>query len=483
MGILYAFREEIRHASRQPYWRFLSTKFSIPEPVKPTTCGGQLRFKDACKNIYSFERRWYSSVGDSSSDVVGQIKSNEADVAIIGGGIVGLATAREVVSRYPKATVVVVEKEKELVPHQTSHNSGVIHAGIYYEPGSAMAKLCVEGAQRMYEYCEKKNIPHKRVGKLIVATQEHELPLLEDLYHRALANKVQGLELLSPKKILDLEPNVRALRALHSPNTGITDYAAVGRSFAEDFVASGRGQIRTRFEVTTIDADANKGVNLQSKRGDVIKAKWLITCAGLHSDYVAQMAGGAKGPTVLPFRGTYHELKPEFCNIITRNIYPVPDPNFPMVGVHLTPRVHGQVLIGPNAALSLSKEGYKISNFNLKDFLLFVREKGLWKLVFGNPVVVLKEVWRDINKWAFIKEAQSYCPSLRIDHTKKGWSGVHAVAIDDSGKIVGDFIFENGKSGVVLNVRNAPSPACTSSLAIATAIVDRASHDFNWKGI
>ncbi|KAI5054958.1 hypothetical protein GOP47_0030103 [Adiantum capillus-veneris] len=419
--------------------------------------------------------------GRDKGTVHGSPQGEKADVAIIGGGIVGLATAREIVNRFPKASVVVLEKEKSLVPHQTSHNSGVIHAGIYYEPGSDMAYLCVEGAKRMYEYCEKKGLPHKRVGKLIVATQEEELPVLHGYHKKAKANKVQGLEILNSKQIRDLEPNVRALQALHSPNTGITDYAKVGLSYADDFLASGQGQIHSDFEVVGIEADERRGVEIHGRGSKVVKSKWLITCAGLQSDYIGYMAGGKKGPTVLPFRGTYQELKPEVRNIITRNIYPVPDPKFPMVGVHLTPRVNGSVLIGPNAALSLAKEGYKFWNFNFKDALKFGTNKGLWKLVLRNPVIVLKEVWRDINKKAFVREAQKYCPSLKLGDTTDGWSGVHAVAIDDDGKIIGDFLFEVGKAGLVLNVRNAPSPACTASLAIATAVVDRAVNTFDWK--
>ncbi|KAH7281944.1 hypothetical protein KP509_35G004500 [Ceratopteris richardii] len=344
-----------------------------------------------------------------------------------------------------------------------------------------MARLCVEGARRMYEYCEKKGLPYKRVGKLIVATHEEEIPVLHHYYERAKTNKVPGLEILNSKQIRDLEPNVHALQALNSPNTGITDYAQVGLSYAKDVLESGRGEIHTGFEVVGIEADERHGVEIHGKGQKVVKSRWLITCAGLHSDYIGYMAGGKKGPTILPFRGTYHELKPEARNIITRNIYPVPDPRFPMVGVHLTPRVNGSVLIGPNAALSWAKEGYRFWDFNFNEALKFVSNMGLWKLVTRNPIVVLQEVWRDVNKNAFVREAQRYCPSLRVDDTMPGWSGVHAVAIDDDGKIIGDFLFEVGKAGLVLNVRNAPSPACTSSLAIATAVVDRATDTFDWK--
>ncbi|KAH7294079.1 hypothetical protein KP509_28G055400 [Ceratopteris richardii] len=419
--------------------------------------------------------------GKRAAGVVDGTNDEKFDVAIIGGGIVGLATAREIVNRFSNARVIVVEKEKNLVPHQTSHNSGVIHAGIYYEPGSDMAYLCVEGARRLYEYCEKKGLPCKRVGKLIVATREEELTVLQYYYERAKANKVQGLEILRPDQIRDLEPNIQALQALHSPNTGITDYAQVGLSYSKDFLASGRGKIHSGFEVIAIEGDEKRGIEIYGKGSKMVKSRWLITCAGLQSDYVGYMAGGKKGPTVLPFRGTYHELKPEVRNIITRNIYPVPDPKFPMVGVHLTPRVDGSVLIGPNAALSLAKEGYRFRDFNLKDSLKFASNKGLWKLVLRNPGIVLQEVWRDINTKAFVREAQRYCPTLKLDDTAYGWSGVHAVAIDDDGKIIGDFLFEVGKAGLVLNVRNAPSPACTASLAIATAIVDQAVNTFDWK--
>lgn len=441
---------------------------------------------ESCRTISSFgdNRRWVSNViqpdVNTETFTSGALRGDSADVAIIGGGIVGLAVAREIVNRFPKATVCVVEKEKHLVEHQTSHNSGVIHAGIYYDPGSQMAKLCVDGSRMMYEYCEAKGLPCKRVGKLIVATRESELPVLEDLYRRATANGVPGVELLSPEQVKELEPNVRCLRALHSPNTGITDYAKVGLSFADDFLASGRGQIRTGFNVNSVHADKDTGVEVHAKSGKTVKARWLITCAGLQSDYVGHMAGGAKDPTVLPFRGTYHELKPEYRHVVTRNIYPVPDPKFSMVGVHLTPRVDGRVLIGPNAALALSKEGYNFWSFNIKDAIKFGLNLGLWKLVLGNPGIVFQEVWRDINTRAFVREAQRYCPQLEVAHTTTGWAGVHAVAIDNSGKIIGNFLFDKGESGVVLNVRNAPSPACTSSLAIANSVVDKAIKDFGW---
>lgn len=455
-----------------------------------------LKSRDAISKqvpVYDDPSRFISTSGDSSrrwssslyqprpgEGTFGDLKGDGTDITIIGGGIVGLATAREIVQRFPKATVCVVEKEKHLVDHQTSHNSGVIHAGIFYEPGSQMAKLCVDGARRMYEYCDAKGLPCERVGKLIVATQESDLAILDDLHRKATANGVEGLEFLSSEQVKDLEPNVSCIRALHSPNTGITDFAKVALSFAEDFLASGRGQIRTGFTVKGIDADHDKGVQVHSRTGETQKARWLITCCGLQADDVAHMAGGSWGPTVLPFRGTYHEMKANYRNTVKRNIYPVPNPKFPMVGVHLTPRVDGRLLIGPNSALALAKEGYKFWTFNLKDAIKFGLSIGLWKLVLGNPGIVLQEVWRDINTKAFVREAQRYCPQLEVDQTTEGWSGVHAVAIGNDGKIIGDFIFEKGKAGVVLNVRNAPSPACTSSLSIASVVVDKAVKDFGW---
>lgn len=405
------------------------------------------------------------------------------DVTIVGGGIVGLATARNLIFRYPKAKIVVLEKEKDIVAHQTSHNSGVIHAGLYYSPGSQMAKLCVEGAKKMYQFCAEKKIPHARIGKLVVATKEKELPLLEDLYERAKANGVQGLELLNPSQVKKMEPNISVLAALHSPNTGIVDYSKVGRQLAKEFLEFGnKGEIKTGFEVAEIDTSTSeKEIVLLSQKKEPIRARHVITCAGLHADVIGRKAGGGKGPMVLPFRGTYHELKTEFRTIVKRNIYPVPDPKFPMVGVHLTPKIDGRILIGPNAALAMSQEGYSFWDFNIRDMFRFGTNMGLWKLVLGNFGVVTKEIVRDLSAKAFVAEAQKYCPSLKLEHTTTGWSGVHAVAIDPKGKIIGDFLFENGKSGKVLNVRNAPSPACTSSLAIAEAIVDRASEDFGWK--
>eukprot|EP00245_Coleochaete_scutata_P000332 TRINITY_DN10415_c0_g1_i1.p1 TRINITY_DN10415_c0_g1~~TRINITY_DN10415_c0_g1_i1.p1 ORF type:complete len:316 (+),score=35.21 TRINITY_DN10415_c0_g1_i1:99-950(+) len=279
-----------------------------------------------------------------------------------------------------------------------------------------------------------------------------------------------------------MEPNIEALRALHSPNTGIADYAAVGRQMAADFLESGRGSIITGFKLAGVVAEQSKGVELhaEDKEKTPVKARWLITCAGLHSDQVGKLTGGATEPMVLPFRGTYHELKPDYRNIITRNIYPVPDPRFPMVGVHLTPRVDGRVLIGPNAALATKMEGYKFFQLDVRDMLRFASNVGLWKLVLKNLPIVTGEIWRDVNARAFVAEAQRYCPSLKLEHTMAGWSGVHAVAVNSNGKIIGEFLFENAPSGLVLNVRNAPSPAATSSLAIASAVVDRAAKDFDW---
>lgn len=413
------------------------------------------------------------------------------DVCVVGGGIVGLATAREVINRFPKMRVAVVEKESEVAHHQTGHNSGVIHAGMYYVPGSTMARLCVQGAKMMYEYCEKNNIPHKRIGKLIVATTDDEVPILKTLYERGNINGVQGLELLNSAQVRELEPNVAAVAALHSPNTGIVDYGVVARTFARDVVESNRGTVYLDFNVENFTLRPDNTVRVtgcelgQKGPKKHVDARHVITCAGLQSDRVAGLAGGSSTPRIVPFRGTYYQMKEQYRGIVKRNIYPVPSGGGIPVGVHFTPTVNErrgeQMIVGPGACLAFSREGYSFFDLSLKDMLSLVRSCGLVKFALGNADLAFGEMYRDLNKKAFLASAQKLVPSVTEDMVEESFAGVMAQVFEDTGKACAEFIFErNAFHGTTLHVRNAPSPACTASLAIAREVVDQAAADFGW---
>uniref|UniRef100_A0A8D0FBS7 L-2-hydroxyglutarate dehydrogenase, mitochondrial n=1 Tax=Strix occidentalis caurina TaxID=311401 RepID=A0A8D0FBS7_STROC len=368
------------------------------------------------------------------------------DVAVVGAGIVGLASARELVRRHPSLAFAVLEKEKELAHHQSGHNSGVIHSGIYYKPGSLKAKLCVQGAALCYEYCDQKGIPYKRCGKLIVAVEQDEIPRLKALYERGLQNNVQDLKLIGAKEIKAKEPFCRGLMALDSPHTGIVNYKQVAQSYAEDFREAG-GTILTDFEVTNMEmakessSESEDGLKypviVRNSKGEEIYCQHIVTCAGLYSDRLSEISGCSPEPRIVPFRGDYLVLKPEKCYMVKGNIYPVPNPRFPFLGFHFTPRMDGSVWLGPNAVLAFKREGYRLFDFSTGDFL----------------------------------DAVTY----------RGPSGVRAQALDTDGNLVDDFVFDGGSGDIgsrVLHVRNAPSPAATSSLAIAKMIADEAKRRF-----
>ena len=366
--------------------------------------------------------------------------ATDFDVAIIGGGIIGLAVAREVLKRNPRATVVVLEKEPEVAPHQTGHNSGVIHAGMYYVPGSVMARTCVRGAELMYAYCKEKKLPHDRVGKLIVAANEKEHAQVQLLFERGNANGVPGLRVLTGAEVAAMEPNVSAAySALWSPNTGIVDYGLVARSLADDVARSGRGDVRTRFGVSSVEEVAGGRVAITgAELGQVgptkrVTAAHVITCAGFHADTVARLAGGAEHPKIVAFRGTYYQMKAPLKDIVRTNVYPVPTGGGIPTGVHFTPTVNErrghQMIIGPGACLAFSKEGYKMSNVSMKDLWAFVTNGHLWAFVVRNPVLSLSELWKDVNKAAFLRDARKLVPSVTEDMVEPSFTGAHAFAI------------------------------------------------------
>ncbi|HEX5414565.1 MAG TPA: L-2-hydroxyglutarate oxidase [Chloroflexota bacterium] len=395
------------------------------------------------------------------------------DVVIVGAGIVGLAVGRELLRRWPRLALAIVDKEDRIAAHQSGHNSGVLHSGIYYAPGSLKARLCVAGKAALVRYCDEHGIPYDLSGKVIVATAESELPRLAELYRRGQANGVEGLEEIGPERLAEIEPNVVGIRALHSPRTGIVDYGAVARSYASDVIAAG-GKILTGHEVRGI-ARSDERVVVELPNGN-LSTRFLISCAGLQADRIAALTGAPAEPRIVPFRGDYYVLRPEKVGLVRSMIYPVPDPSFPFLGVHFTRRIEGGVWLGPNAVLAFAREGYGRYTFNGRDLAEALSYSGFQQLAVKFWRTGLDEMYRDYSKVGFLRALQRYMPSLQLEDLLPGPSGVRAQALSVDGKLVDDFVIHG--SANVMHVRNAPSPAATSSLAIAGYIADQADATF-----
>src|SRR6476661_2022317 len=389
------------------------------------------------------------------------------DIVVVGAGIVGLATAREILRRRPGTKLVVLEKEAQIGQHQTGHNSGVIHAGIYYKPGTLKARLCVAGAAELIQYSEEKAIPYRLCGKLIVATDEAELPRLAELERRATANGCQGIRMVEADEIREIEPYCRGIRALWSPMTGIVDYGVVAYNYLCDIQATG-GEICVNHGVTGISRSTDGSI-VRTDRGDFV-AKQVIACAGIYSDRVARMTDAPASPLIAPFRGDYYMLRPERRDLIRTNIYPVPDPQFPFLGVHFTPLINGDIWLGPNAVLAFSREGYRFRDVNLRDMVRLFTSRGFLKFGRKHWRTGIDEMARDLSKKRFLASLQRYVPELIEDDLVPGPSGVRAQALTTGGEMVDDFVIDRQES--ILHVRNAPSPAATSSLQIGKYIVD-----------
>lgn len=405
--------------------------------------------------------------GPVSSDASG----GSVDVAVIGAGLLGLATARALLERRPDLRLLVLEKEAVIAAHQSGHNSGVIHTGIYYAPGSLKARLCREGRALLEAYLEEKGIPFSRPGKLVVAVTEDELARLATLEERARANGVEGLESVGPERIREIEPHARGLRALWSPGAGIVDFRDVAHGLADDIVARG-GRIETERAVTGIRQGRGEVV-LATPRGAVV-ARGAIACAGLWADRVAALGGetGPDVPRIIPFRGDYYTLTPEARHLVRGLIYPVPDPRFPFLGVHLTKRIDGAVWAGPNAVLAFARDGYGRRDVRLADLVATLSYPGFLRLAARYWRTGLAELWRDWSAAAFLAQLRRYVPELRADQLVFGPSGVRAQALGRDGRLLDDF--DLGGSDRVLHVRNAPSPAATSSLAIGGLLAQTA---------
>ncbi len=399
--------------------------------------------------------------------------SPDYDVVIVGGGIIGLATALDLVNRYPRRRVAVVEKEKELAVHQTGHNSGVIHSGIYYRPGSQKARFCVSGVDSLLQFCQKNDVPYQRCGKVIVATDPSELGRLEELHQRGTANGVQGLEIMGPDRLNEIEPHAYGIKALYCPGTGIVDFRAVSEAMARG-ISSGGGEILTGWEVLGITR--SRGDLFLETTGGSVQTKHLINCAGLHADKIARMMGALPAVKIIPFRGEYYTLRPDRSHLVKTLIYPVPNPKFPFLGVHFTRNIHGQVEAGPNAVLALAREGYRKSDFNFSDTFGTLTYSGFWSMALKFWKTGLGEVHRSLEKGVFLRDLRRLLPEIEDGDLAPGGSGVRAQAVDRRGRLLDDFAI-HGTAGAI-HVLNAPSPGATSSLAIGKHIVGLAAESF-----
>jgi (S)-2-hydroxyglutarate dehydrogenase len=398
---------------------------------------------------------------------------SRCDVIVVGGGIVGLAVALEITTRFPRLPLLLLEKEDHVGRHQSGHNSGVIHSGVYYKPGSQKAKLCVEGARAMIEFCRTHAIPHEICGKVIVATHEEEFPRLEDLRRRGEANGLTGLQMIGPEQLREIEPHASGLRALIVPSTGITNYAMVCQKYAELIGAQG-GTILTSTAVSGLRNLADELV--VETTGPAFSTTYLINCAGLFSDRIAGMAGEKPDVIIVPFRGEYYDLIPQRSSLVRALIYPVPDPQFPFLGVHFTRRVGGTVDAGPNAVLAFRREGYRRTDFSLRDLASSLAFPGFWRMAAKHWRSGLDEFHRSFSKPAFVHALQRLLPELRAEDLIPGGSGVRAQALRRDGSLVDDFQFV--PAGRMLHVLNVPSPAATASLVIGRSIVGTAEK--NW---
>jgi L-2-hydroxyglutarate oxidase len=395
------------------------------------------------------------------------------DIVVIGGGIVGLSTAMQLCRTFPKLRLLLVEKEDRVARHQSGHNSGVIHSGIYYKPGSLKAKLCVEGAAAMVAFCREHAIPVEICGKIIVAITTEEIPRLQGLLERGQANGIAGLKLLDKEQALHIEPHCGGMAWLHVPGTGITDYVAVCQKYAELIAAQG-GTVSTGTEVTGI-ARGNGETVIETSRGS-LGTKYLINCAGLHSDRVSRMAGEKTEVTIVPFRGEYYDLVPERENLVRGLLYPVPDLRFPFLGVHFTRRISGGVDAGPNAVLAFKREGYRRSDFSLQDAATTFAYSGFWHMAAKYWRSGAGEFYRSFHKPAFVRALQTLVPDVRSADLVADGAGVRATAVSRDGSLVDDFQFMCSQN--MLHVWNVVSPAATASLPIGREIVKMAQEGF-----
>jgi (S)-2-hydroxyglutarate dehydrogenase len=398
---------------------------------------------------------------------------DETDIAVVGAGILGLAVARELMRRKPGRRVVVLEREDRIAVHQTGHNSGVAHAGIYYAPGSLKAQLCVAGVRELAEYCDARGLTFERCGKLIVALDEGELPALDELQRRGEANGVPGLRRLDAAGLREIEPHAAGVAALHSPGTAIVDFAAVAAALADDVRAAG-GELVSGAGIEGVAVDAAAGrrrIVLRHGRGE-LAAGFAVFCAGAWSDRLARLAGADPDPRIVPFRGAYLRLAPHRAELVRGLIYPVPDPSLPFLGVHLTRHLGGDVLIGPTALLAPARDAYLLRSVRGRDLGETLRWPGTWRMARRWWRTGLTELGHALSPAALTRAAARYVPELEPGDAERAWAGVRAQALRRDGTLVDDFVFSHTERA--LHVRNAPSPGATSALAIARHVADEA---------
>lgn len=399
--------------------------------------------------------------------ITGQAPPARCDLVVVGAGIVGLAAALELARRHPAARLAVLEREPRISAHQTGHSSGVVHAGIYYRPGSLKARLCVEGARSLYRYCEERGLPARRGGKVVVATRDDELPRLDELERRGLANGVAGLRRIGPEELRELEPHARGVAALHSPATGVVDFAAVARALARDL--AGRGAtIHTGCGVRSVAASATE-VELAHARG-ATRSRAAVFCAGAWADRLAVAAGAPAEPRIVPFRGAFVRLRPERRHLVRSSIYPVPDPELPFLGVHLTRGVDGEVHMGPTALMVGARDAYRPALLRARDLAETLAWPGTWRLLRRHWRSALAEARRAISRRALVAELRGLVPDLAPADVVPGFAGVRAQALGRDGALLDDFVVSRTERAI--HVRNAPSPAATSALPLARLIAD-----------
>ena len=404
--------------------------------------------------------------------------ASQYDLTIIGGGIVGLASALKIIAAHPSLRLLLLEKETELARHQTGNNSGVIHSGLYYRPGSLKARSCVAGRKALIAFCDENSVSYEICGKVVVATNQEELPRLEELHRRGMANGLQGLEMIGPERLKELEPHASGIRGLHVPETGIIDYKKVAAAYAGK-IRDGGGDIRLSQRVVGI-LDRPEEIVLQTSGGDY-RTKHLINCCGLQSDLIAKMARGAKPlgeaeHRIIPFRGEYYKIAPQRQFLVRNLIYPVPDPTFPFLGVHFTRMAKGGVEAGPNAVLALAREGYRHTHVNIGDVWKTITFKGFWAMAGKYWQTGFGELHRSLSKAAFVRALQKLLPEIRESDLVPGGAGVRAQAVSASGALVDDFVIQ--QSHRAIHVLNAPSPGATASLAIGASITAMAAKNF-----
>ncbi|MGA8731960.1 MAG: L-2-hydroxyglutarate oxidase [Terracidiphilus sp.] len=387
-------------------------------------------------------------------------------IAIIGGGIVGLSTAYQLLQRFPATQLILLEKESGPGRHQTGNNSGVLHCGLYYKPGSAKARLAVQGIRRMVDFCAQHSVPYELCGKIVVATEEEEIPRLHSLLERGTANGLTGLQLLGREEIREFEPHAAGRAGIRVPQEGIVDFPAVADALVNEIRERG-GEVRFSSEITRLRE--SNGWRIHTSSGDY-EAGFLINCAGLHCDRLSKMAGNHDATQIVPFRGEYFKLKPGRQHLVQNLIYPVPDPKFPFLGVHFTRLIHGGIEAGPNAVLAFAREGYRNTDFNLRDLVETLTYRGFWKFLLRYPSMCWEEFKRSFSKALFCRSLQRLVPEIQIDDLIQGGAGVRAQALLPSGELLQDFYFV--RQARALHVLNAPSPAATASLTIADEVVD-----------